>query len=35
VGSALVRCLLDGPDASGVTAVRALAAELAEGVRRR
>jgi tryptophan synthase alpha chain len=34
VGSALVRCLLDSPDASGVSAVRALAAELAEGVRR-
>ena len=35
VGSALVRRLLDSPDASGVDAVRALAAELAEGVRRR
>jgi len=35
VGSALVRCLLDAPDASGVAAVRTLAAELAEGVRRR
>jgi tryptophan synthase alpha chain len=36
VGSALVRCLLDAPDpAAGVAAVRALAAELAAGVRRR
>ncbi len=35
VGSALVRCLLDAPDQSGVAAVRALAAELSEGVRRR
>lgn len=35
VGSALVRCLLDSPDAAGVDAVHALAAELAEGVRRR
>ena len=35
VGSALVRRLLDSPNASGVDAVRALAAELAEGVRRR
>jgi tryptophan synthase alpha chain len=35
VGSALVRRLLDSPDASGVDAVRALTAELAEGVRRR
>jgi tryptophan synthase alpha chain len=35
VGSALVRCLLDAPDASGVAAVRALAEELAAGVRRR
>jgi tryptophan synthase alpha chain len=34
VGSALVRCLLDSPDANGVDAVRKLAAELAEGVRR-
>jgi tryptophan synthase alpha chain len=34
VGSALVRCLLDAPDASaGVAAVGALAAELAAGVR--
>jgi tryptophan synthase alpha chain len=35
VGSALVRKLLDAPDARGVAAVRALAAELAAGVRRR
>ena len=35
VGSALVKCLLDSPDAAGVAAVRALSAELAEGVRRR
>ena len=35
VGSALVRCLLESPDAAGVAAVQALAAELAEGVRRR
>lgn len=35
VGSALVRCLLDAPDARGVDAVRELAAELAAGVRRR
>jgi tryptophan synthase alpha chain len=35
VGSALVRCLLDSPDAGGVAAVRALANELAAGVRRR
>jgi tryptophan synthase alpha chain len=34
VGSALVRCLLDSPDAGGVAAVRALSVELAEGVRR-
>ncbi len=34
VGSALVRCLLDSPDARGVEAVRALSAELAAGVRR-
>jgi tryptophan synthase alpha chain len=34
VGSALVRCLLDSPDAAGVGAVRELAAELAAGVRR-
>jgi tryptophan synthase alpha chain len=34
VGSALVRCLLDAPDeASGLTRLRALTAELAEGVR--
>lgn len=33
VGSALVRCLLDSPDAGGVAAVRALAADLASGVR--
>jgi tryptophan synthase alpha chain len=35
VGSAFVRCLLDSPDAAGVSATGALAAELAEGVRRR
>jgi tryptophan synthase alpha chain len=35
VGSALVRCLLDSPDADGVAAVRALAEDLAAGVRRR
>jgi tryptophan synthase alpha chain len=35
VGSALVRKLLDAPDERGVAAVRALAAELAAGVRRR
>ncbi|WP_084956962.1 tryptophan synthase subunit alpha [Thermoactinospora rubra] len=36
VGSAFIRLLLDAPDeASGLTAVRSLAAELAEGVRRR
>ena len=35
VGSALVRCLLDAPDAAGVAAVRALTEELAAGVRRR
>jgi tryptophan synthase alpha chain len=35
VGSALVRCLLDSPDAGGVAAVRALAGELARGVRSR
>jgi tryptophan synthase alpha chain len=35
VGSALVRCLLDSPDQNGVAAVRALAADLAAGVRRR
>jgi tryptophan synthase alpha chain len=34
VGSALVRCLLDSPDADGVTAVRTLTEELAAGVRR-
>jgi tryptophan synthase alpha chain len=34
VGSALVRCLLDSPDADGVAAVRALTEELAAGVRR-
>ena len=34
VGSALIRCLLDAPDqATGLTALRALSAELAEGVR--
>ncbi|MCW3839334.1 tryptophan synthase subunit alpha [Micromonospora yasonensis] len=34
VGSALVRCLLDAPDqAAGLAALRALSAELAEGVR--
>jgi tryptophan synthase alpha chain len=35
VGSAFVRRLLDAPDERGVAAVRELAAELAEGVRRR
>ncbi|MGI8678422.1 MAG: tryptophan synthase subunit alpha [Jatrophihabitans sp.] len=35
VGSALVRCLLDSPDAVGIDAVRALAEDLAAGVRRR
>jgi tryptophan synthase alpha chain len=35
VGSALVRCLLDSPDETGVAAVRSLSRELAEGVRRR
>jgi tryptophan synthase alpha chain len=35
VGSAFVRCLLESPDARGVAAVHALAAELAEGVRKR
>ncbi|MFG1674938.1 tryptophan synthase subunit alpha [Micromonospora sp. NPDC049282] len=34
VGSALVRCVLDAPDqAAGLTALRKLSAELAEGVR--
>jgi tryptophan synthase alpha chain len=33
VGSALVKCLLDSPDDKGVAAVRALAEELAAGVR--
>ncbi|MEO6700142.1 MAG: tryptophan synthase subunit alpha [Jatrophihabitantaceae bacterium] len=35
VGTAFVRRLLDSPDAAGVAATGALAAELAEGVRRR
>jgi tryptophan synthase alpha chain len=35
VGSALVRCLLDSPDAGGVRAVAELSARLAAGVRRR
>jgi tryptophan synthase alpha chain len=35
VGSALVKCLLDSPDADGVDAVRRLSAELAAGVRAR
>jgi tryptophan synthase alpha chain len=35
VGSAFVRRLLDSPNADGVAAVRELAAELANGVRRR
>lgn len=35
VGSALVRCLLDSPDAGGVAAVRELTIALAAGVRRR
>jgi tryptophan synthase alpha chain len=34
VGSALVRRMLDAPDARGVAAVRELAADLAAGVRR-
>jgi tryptophan synthase alpha chain len=34
VGSALVRCLLESPGEAGVDAVRALAADLAAGVRR-
>jgi tryptophan synthase alpha chain len=33
VGSALVKCLLDDPDAAGIAAVRALTQELAAGVR--
>jgi tryptophan synthase alpha chain len=35
VGSAFVRRMLDHPDAAGVSAVRELATELADGVRRR
>jgi tryptophan synthase alpha chain len=36
VGSALVRCLLDAPDlVAGLSALRALSADLASGVRRR
>jgi tryptophan synthase alpha chain len=35
VGSALVKRLLDSPDAAGVAAVAELTAELAAGVRRR
>ena len=35
VGSALVRCLLDAPNADGIARVRALTEELAAGVRRR
>jgi tryptophan synthase alpha chain len=35
VGSALVRCLLDSPDAGGVAAVEALAHDLAAGARHR
>jgi tryptophan synthase alpha chain len=36
VGSALVRCMLDAPDlAAGLSALRALSADLASGVRRR
>jgi tryptophan synthase alpha chain len=35
VGSAFVRCLLDSPDAAGIAAAGDLAAQLAEGVRRR
>jgi tryptophan synthase alpha chain len=36
VGSAFVRCVLEAPDeAAGIAALRALAAELAAGVRRR
>ena len=33
VGSALVRCLLDSPDAAGVAALARLTADLADGVR--
>jgi len=33
VGSALVRCLLDSPDAAGIAALARLTAELADGVR--
>jgi hypothetical protein len=33
VGSALVRCLLDSPDAAGISALTRLAADLADGVR--
>jgi tryptophan synthase alpha chain len=33
VGSAFVKCLLDSPDATGIEAVRALAEDLARGVR--
>jgi tryptophan synthase alpha chain len=35
VGSAFVKCLLESPDAAGVVAAGRLAADLAEGVRRR
>jgi tryptophan synthase alpha chain len=35
VGSALVRCLVDSPDADGIAALRKLTADLAAGVRRR
>ncbi len=34
VGSAFVKCLLDSPDAAGITATGRLAADLAAGVRR-
>jgi tryptophan synthase alpha chain len=33
VGSALVRCLLDSPDAAGISALARLATDLADGVR--
>jgi tryptophan synthase alpha chain len=35
VGSAFVRCLLDSPDSAGIAAAGRLAADLAQGVRRR
>ena len=33
VGSALVRCLLDSPDAAGIASLARLTADLADGVR--